>query len=192
MNGRFVTRRAVAGVSCAVLVWASAVAAAPAAAPTDGVTHLSRELRKLDVSLGRWAFHGTTRDAKTGKIGDFTWHEDCRWSPNSRYLECTFSNVWSGRRVESLVVDTYNDKDRGYWHYELFSSGASGMHPFVSRMTIRGDTWIEYGRTAIPGKRRGERIVYRWGPPGRVHVVIETSKDGVQWNVEAQGDGKRR
>ena len=98
-------KRAIEGLICALIV------CAPAAAPADGAAHLSPESRKLDVSSGRWRFHGTTRDAKTGKVGDFTWNEDCRWSPNARYLECTFSNVWAGRRVESLVVDTYNAKD---------------------------------------------------------------------------------
>ncbi len=177
-------KRAIEGLVCAVILGGSAHAA--------GAARLSPELQKLDVSLGRWVFHGTTRDAKSGRVGDFTWNEDCRWSPNSLYLECTFSNVWAGRAVESLVVDTYDTKDHEYWHYELYSSGEPGAHPFVSRMTIRGATWIEYGRNAVPGKRSGERIVYRWGPPGRVHVALESSKDGVHWIVDAQGDGTKR
>ena len=178
--------RAIEGLICGVIACVSA------SAPAASTARLSPELQKLDVSVGRWELHGTTRDAKSGKVGEFTWSEDCRWSPNSLYLECTFSNVWAGRPVESLVVDTYNATDHGYWHYELFSSGEPGEHPFVSRMEIRDDTWIEYGRKAIPGKQSGERIVYRWDPPGRVHVAIESSQDGVHWSVEAQGDGLKQ
>src|SRR5690242_4895853 len=63
----------------------------------------SSELQKLDVSLGKWVFHGTTKE-RSGKTGSFTWNEDCQWSPNHLFLECTFSNVWSGKPVESLVV----------------------------------------------------------------------------------------
>ena len=153
---------------------------------------LSPELQKLDVSVGHWVFTGRTLRAKTGKPGAFTWNEDCRWSSNQLYLECTFSNVWAGKAVESLVVDTYNSADRSYWHYELFGSGEPGAHPFVSRMAIHGNTWIEYGKKAIPGKQAGERIVYHWGTPGRVHVAIESSKDGVHWTVTDQGEGERK
>lgn len=155
----------------------------------------SPELQKLDVSLGKWVFHGTTKD-RSGKTGTFTWNEDCRWSPNHLFLECTFSNVWSGRPVESLVVDTYNSADKSYWHYEFYASGEKGDKPFVSRMDVKsdmnGDTWIEHGRNPIPGKQSGERIVYNWGPPGHVKVAIETSKDGARWEAVDQGEGMRQ
>lgn len=151
----------------------------------------SSELQKLDVSLGKWVFHGTTKD-RSGKAGTFTWNEDCRWSPNHLFLECTFSNVWSGRPVESLVVDTYNSADKSYWHYEFYASGEKGDKPFFSRMEVNGDTWIEHGRDVIPGKQSGERIVYNWGPPGHVKVAIETSKDGTHWDAIDQGEGVRQ
>ncbi len=150
---------------------------------------VSPEVQKLDVSVGRWVFHGATRKTKSGKPGSWTWNEDCGWSPNHLYLECTFSNVWSGRAVESLVVDTYNSADHSYWHYELYAGGEKGDKPFVSRMEVNGDTWIEHGREAVPGKTTGERIVYNWGPPGHVKVAIETSKDGVHWTAVDQGEG---
>lgn len=167
----------------AVFVFAPILVAAQSASP---------ELQKLDVSVGRWVFHGKTLNAKSGKPGSFTWNEDCRWSPNHLYLECTFSNVWAGRAVESLVVDTYNTADHSYWHYELYASGEKGNNPFVSRMEINGNTWIEHGRDVIPGKQAGERIVYNWNPPNRVHVAIETSEDGVHWTATDEGDGVKQ
>lgn len=163
-----------------------------AASPsTAGGPQLSPELQKLNLSLGRWVFHGTTLKTKSGKPGSWTWNEDCRWSPNHLYLECTFSNVWSGKPVESLVVDTYNTADHAYWHYEFYASGEKGGKPFVSPMTVTANTWIEYGRKAIPGKQAGERIVYHWGPPGHVRVAIESSKDGAHWTPVDQGEGTR-
>ena len=144
---------------------------------------------QLAPSIGRWVFHGTSREH--GKTVPFTWNEDCRWSSNRLYLECTFSNVWGGKPVESLVVDTYNSEDHGFWHYELYASGAPSKDLLVSRMTIEGNTWIEYGE-AKPGKPLTERIVYRWDPPARVHVEIQHSKDGKTWTVEAAGDGLRQ
>ena len=147
-------------------------------------------LAKLEPSVGRWVFHGTSREH--GKRVPFTWNEDCRWSPNRLYLECTFSNVWGGKPVESLVVDTYNSEDHSFWHYELFASGAPAKDLLVSRMTIDGNTWIEYGKPARPGKPITERIVYRWDPPARVHVEIQSSKDGKTWKVEVAGDGVRQ
>lgn len=125
---------------------------------------ISPALHNLNVSVGRWVFHGTAK-TKSGKPGSWTWNEDCRWSPNHLYLECTFSNVWSGKPVESLVVDTYNSADHSYWHYELYASGEKGDKPFVSRMDVNGNTWIEHGREAVPGKQSGERIVYYWTRP---------------------------
>lgn len=169
---------------CAVVL---ATATMPAAAQS-----LSPELKKLDVSAGRWVFHGKELKTKSGKPGEFTWNEDCRWSPNRLYLECTFSNVWAGKPIESLVVDTYNTRDRSYWHYELYATGEPGNNPFVSRMDINGNTWIEYGRQAVPGKTSGERIVYHWNPPNRVSVAIETSKDGEHWTAVDEGEGVKQ
>jgi hypothetical protein len=153
---------------------------------------LSPELRKLNVSVGHWVFHGKTLKTKSGKPGSFTWNEVCSWSPNHLYLECTFSNVWSGKAVESLVVDTYNTADHNYWHYELYASGEKGDKPFLSRMDVNGNTWIEYGEQAVPGKKAGERIVYKWQLPNRVSVAIETSKDGAHWETVNQGEGVKQ
>lgn len=153
---------------------------------------LSPELQKLDVSVGRWVFHGKTLKTESGKPGTFTWNEDCQWSPNHLYLQCTFSNVWSGKAIESLVVDTYNTADHSYWHYELYASGEKGDAPFISRMEINGNTWIEHGQEAVPGKKTGQRIVYQWKVPDRVSVAIETSKDGVHWEATNQGEGVKQ
>jgi hypothetical protein len=159
---------------------------------TSSAQSLSPELKKLDVSVGRWVFHGKQLKTKSGKPSSFTWNEDCRWSPNNLYLECTFSNVWAGKPIESLVVDTYNTRDRSYWHYELYATGEPGNDPFVSRMDVNGDTWIEYGRQAVPGKKTGERIVYHWNPPNHVSVAIETSKDGAHWTTVDEGEGVKQ
>ena len=174
------------------LICGAAFALAFAPMLPAGGQSLSPELQKLDVSTGRWVFHGKTLKTASGKPGAWTWNEDCGWSPNHLYLECTFSNVWSGKAVESLVVDTYNSEDKSYWHYELYASGEHGNNPFVSRMEINGNTWIEHGREAVPGKKSGERIVYQWDPPNRVSVAIETSKDGVHWEAVDQGEGVKQ
>jgi hypothetical protein len=142
-----------------------------------------RELRMLNVSLGRWVFHGTSK-SRTGKTGTWTWRENCQWSPNHIYLECTFSNVWSGRPAESLVVDTYNAVDHAFWHYEMFSAGGRGAKPFAAKMAVTPTTWVEYGGPH-------ERITYHWGPAGHVKVAIEASKDGTHWTVVDQGTGTR-
>jgi hypothetical protein len=157
----------------------------------NGLT-ASPEIQKLDISVGRWVFHGKTLKTVSRKPGLWTWNEDCNWSSNHLYLECTFSNVWSGKAVESLVVDTYNNTDHSYWHYELYASGEAGKNPFISRMEIEGNTWIEYGREAVPGKTVGERIVYQWKSPSRVSVAIETSKDGMHWEAVDQGEGVKQ
>ncbi len=140
------------------------------------------EFHKLDISEGHWVFHGTTLKTRSGKPAPWTWNEDCRWSPNHLYLQCTFSNVWGGKPVESLVVDTYNTTDHRYWHYEFYSGGAPGDKPFVAPMDINGNTWIEHGE-------KGMRIVYVWDSPKHVLVTIEKSKDGVHWDVIDRGEG---
>ena len=189
-----------------VLVCGAAFALSPMEAAAG--QPLSPALRKLDISLGRWVFHGRTlikssgKPGSSGKIGSsgkpghmpgtWVWRENCRWSPNHLYLECTFSNLWSGKAVESLVVNTYNRVDHSFWHYELYASGEPGRRPFIAPLRIHGNIWIESGRPAIPGKQLGERIVYWWGPPGHVKVAIENSRDGVHWKAVDRGAGVRQ
>ena len=107
-------------------------------APAVAAPELSPQLSKLGVSTGKWVFHGKSLKSQYGRAGSWTWHEDCRWSSNRLFLECTFDNTWSGKTVRSLVVDTYNTEDKSYWHYEFFAEGAGGDDPFVPRMTVHG------------------------------------------------------
>lgn len=153
---------------------------------------LSPALQKLDVSVGHWQFHGETLDTPFGKAGKWIWNEACHWSGNRVFLVCSFTNDWSGKTVKSLVVDTYNNQDRAYWHYELFAVGATGKRPFVSRMTVTGNTWIEYGQDKAQGNTINERIVYRYASPTRVSVEIQVSRNGVHWITVDRGRGVKR
>lgn len=150
------------------------------------------ELKKLDVAAGHWVFHGKSLATAYGKPGAWTWNENCRWSSDRLYLLCTFDNTWSGRQVKSLVVDTWNSRDKSYWHYEMFSAGAGGKHPFASRMTIRGNVWTEHGSERGKGGKIGERIVYTYASPTHVHVEIQISKDGAHWTTVDRGEGVRQ
>ena len=149
------------------------------------------ELQKLDIATGHWVFHGKSRDG-SGKSGSWTWRADCRWSADKLYLLCLFHNTWSGQAIKSLVVDTWNAHDKSYWHYEMFSAGASGEHPFSSRMTIKGNTWIEYGRSDEHGKTIRTRIVYVYASATRVHVEIQVSDDGKHWKTVDSGEGVKQ
>lgn len=170
------------------LCLATALALAPRAASAQ--TGPSPETQKLAVSLGRWVYTGTAK-SRSGKTTSWTWKADCRWSGNQLFLECSFNNIWGGRPAESLVVDSYNTTDKTYWHYEMFAGGQSGANPFVSKMTVTGDEWIENGPPPT-GKRPAERIVYRWLSPTRVTVDIETSTDGTNWTTVDHGVGVKQ
>lgn len=179
------TRRLLLLLACSAAFGVAPILAAGGQAP-------SPELQKLDISVGHWVFHGSTVNTTTGRSSSFTWDEHCAWSPNHLFLQCTFSNNWAGRQVESLVVDTYNSVDKSYWHYEMYASGQRGANPFVSRMDIDGNVWTEHGRDAVPGKTRGERIVYTWESATHVNVVIETSEDGVHWTTVDKAEGVKQ
>lgn len=153
---------------------------------------VSPQLQKLDIAAGQWVFHGKSLATPHSKAGTWTWHEDCRWSPDRLYLLCTFDNTWSGQSVKSLVVDTWNSHDKSYWHYEMFSAGASGKHPFSSRMTIHGNVWVEHGSESGTGDKTRERIVYTYASPTRVAVEIEISKDGSHWTTVDKGEGVKQ
>lgn len=152
---------------------------------------LSPELQKLDISTGHWLFQGTSRSARGGPPGHFTWDEHCRWSQNREFLACSFSNVWSGRPIESLVVDTYNPTEKTYWHYEIFANG-KGEAPFISKMTIAGNVWTEYGPPSAGGGPPHERITYVWTSPTRVSVKIENTRDGIHWVTADQAVGVKQ
>jgi hypothetical protein len=153
---------------------------------------LSPELQKLNISVGHWIYHGKTLKTAFGKAGTWTWDEHCRWSDDQMFLLCSFANVWSGKRVKSLVIDTYNSKDRAYWHYELFAAGQTGSRPFISKMDIAGNTWMEYGQDEDHGKKISDRIVYRFHSPAQVDVEIQVSRDGTHWLTVDRGDGVKK
>lgn len=167
----------------------AAVGAAPAWAGDPQAA--SPELQKLDVSLGHWVFHGESINARSGQSTPFTWNENCQWSSNHLFLECTFSNNWNGKAIESLVVDTYNTADQSYWHYEMYATGSKGNNPFVSRMDVNGNQWIEHGADPAPGKS-AERIIYTWESDSRVKVEIQTSKDGTTWTTVNRAEGVKQ
>ncbi len=150
------------------------------------------ELNKLDPAAGHWVFHGKSLATAYGKPGAWTWNENCGWSSDRLYLLCTFDNTWSGRNVKSLVVDTWNTHDKSYWHYEMFSAGAGGKHPFASRMTIRGNVWTENGSDQGKKGKTRERIVYTYTSPTHVRVEFQVSKDGTHWTTVDRGDGVKQ
>jgi len=151
------------------------------------------QLEALNVQAGHWVYHGTTAPAKPGgKPGTFTWDEHCGWSADQLFLMCSFDNDWSGRKIQSLVVDTWNSRDSTYWHFEMYAAGASGAKPFASKMTIRGNTWIELGENDRQGRKSYERISYVYTSPIRVRVKIEVSPDRRHWKTTLDGTGLKQ
>jgi hypothetical protein len=166
------------------------VVAAPAFAA--GFPARAPQLAALDLQSGHWVYRGTTAPKKHGgQPGTFTWDEHCGWSADRLFLLCSFHNDWSGRKIQSLVVDTWNTQDRSYWHYEIYATGAGGAKPYATQMTIRGKTWTEFGQTLEHGKRRYERIRYVYGSPTRVTVTIATSPDRRHWATLVRGIGRK-
>lgn len=156
-------------------------------------THAATPQQALDMQAGHWIYHGTTAASSKDKAGTFTWDEHCGWSANQLFLVCSFDNVWSGQKAQSLVVDSWNAQDKTYWHYEMFAVGGSGAKPFSSRMTIHGNTWTEYGEDdAADGSKNYDRILYVYSSPTRVKVSIEVSKDGTHWTTYASGEGLKQ
>ena len=162
--------------------------AAPALA--GGFPSRAPELNALDVQAGHWIYHGTTTPDKAGgKPGTFTWDEHCGWSADQLFLTCSFDNDWSGHKVQSLVVDTWNARDKSYWHYEMFAVGSGGAKPFASRMRINGNTWTETGEDDAHGKKSYDRISYVYTSPTAVTVKIEVSQDKQHWKTILAGSG---
>ena len=166
------------------------MAAVCAAGPVLGQP-LSNELQKLNISEGHWVYHGETLNTPFGKAGKWTWNEDCRWSENRVFMVCSFTNDWGGKIVKSLVVDTYNQKDKSYWHYELFNSN-SGDKPFISKMNINGNTRVEYASGGDHGKKYQTRITYVFDSPTHVKVKIEISRHGSYWVLVGRGGGVKQ
>ena len=174
------------------LVWFVLACAAGSSALAAEEPALSPELQKLDISVGRWVYHGETLNTPFGKAGKWTWNEDCRWSQNRMFMVCSFTNDWAGKTVKSLVVDTYNDKDKSFWHYELFNNGSSGAKPFISKMIVNGNTRIEYAESMDHGKKYQTRITYVFDSPTHVKVKIELSRHGAYWVKVDQGEGMKQ
>ncbi|MDE2261997.1 MAG: hypothetical protein KGL45_05705 [Gammaproteobacteria bacterium] len=148
------------------------------------------ELSQLDISAGRWVYHGRFIGAGA-RPGAWTWHEDCRWSANRAFMLCSFSNTWAGRHVDSVVADTYNRRDETFWHYEIFDDARSADKPFAARMRIEGPTRIESWTEKHDGKTVHQRIVYKFASANTVTVLFQQSEDGTHWKTTASGTGEK-
>jgi hypothetical protein len=148
-------------------------------------------LHELDVSAGRWIYHGHFLGGHGAPSSAWTWHEDCHWSANHVFMLCSFSNTWGGRHVDSVVVDTYDPRGRTFWHYELYNTGSSAGKPFASRMQVAGTTRTESWTETHGGKSVRQRIVYEFASDSKVTVSFQQSKDGVHWQTTAAGTGRR-
>ena len=167
------------------------VASLPCAAGAQSAPAASGPLHQLDVSAGRWVYHGHFVGGKAAHASDWTWHEDCRWSANHVFMLCSFSNTWAGRHVDSVVVDTYDPKGGSFWHYEIFNSGDSAGKPFASKMQIDGTTRTESWTDTRHGKSVSQQIVYKFASDSKVTVVFQRSQDGTKWVTTATGTGEK-
>jgi hypothetical protein len=146
---------------------------------------------QLAVSEGSWIYHGhVLGDAKSPPT-DFVWHADCRWSANRVFMNCSFANIWGGKHINSLVVDTFNAHDNAFWHYEIFEDSDAPEKPFASKMQIdgpvRSEEWTETDR----GKTMHQRIVYTFVSDKKVTVSFQQSEDGNAWKTTAEGRGDK-
>jgi hypothetical protein len=165
------------------------VACLPSGAVAKSRPAEDAKLRQLDVSAGRWVYHGHFLADAGAHPSAWTWHEDCHWSDNRIFMLCSFSNTWAGRHVDSVVVDTYDRRQDAFWHYEVFDSGASAGKPFAARMRIDGATRIEQWSEIRKGKLVRHRIVYKFASASKVTVLFQQSADGTTWDTKAIGTG---
>jgi hypothetical protein len=164
----------------------------PVAAVAQSLPAGDTGLRQLDISAGRWVYHGHfLAGAGSHAGGAWTWNEDCHWSANGAFMLCSFSNTWAGRHVDSVVVDTYNRRQKEFWHYEIFDDDRSPDKPFAARMRIDGPTRIESWTETRAGKTVHWRIVYKFASRHGVAVLFQKSDDGTHWDTTASGSGEK-
>ncbi|HEY1891890.1 MAG TPA: hypothetical protein VGG63_15900 [Steroidobacteraceae bacterium] len=147
------------------------------------------KLRRLDVSAGRWIYHGHFLGG--ARPSPWIWHEDCHWSANRVFMLCSFSNTWAGRHVDSEVVDTYDAPGNTFWHYEIYPSGDSAGNPFAAKMQIEGATRTESWTQTRESKSVEQRIVYKFVSAAKVTVMFQRSEDGTHWTTTAVGTGEK-
>jgi hypothetical protein len=167
------------------------VSSIPCAAVAQGAAAGGSEVGQLDISAGRWVYHGHFVAHKGAPASPWTWHEDCHWSANHAFMLCSFSNTWAGKHVDSVVVDTYNGRDKSFWHYEIFDDDPAANKPFASRMQIDGPTRTESWTETHKGKTVHVRIVYKFASASAVTVLFQESKDGAHWDTTASGTGEK-
>jgi hypothetical protein len=145
-----------------------------------------RELESLSIAAGTWLYHGVNNATADQKAGTWTWLENCGWSPNRAFMACSFTMNDPDGVHKSLAVNTYNDHDRSYWHYEVFTD--DGANPFIARMTVSGETWTYDGKAG----KTSWHISYHYESATKVTLRIEKSTDHVHWTTVAHAEGLRQ
>ena len=160
-----------------VLMQAAAMAAEPAALPP--------ELQPLNLIVGTWRFQGETLAVGDQKAEKWTWTEECSWTANRAFITCSYVMNYPGKVVKSQVIDTYNRQDQAYWHYEMFDSDGNGAEPFISKMTISGNRWTNFGTA----DQKTYRVTYEFVTPAHISLRVESTSDNVTWTLLEQGEG---
>lgn len=178
-------RKAIAATLAATLILFTANQTASAATQPS-----SAALRRLNIAIGKWAYHGKNVQTPLTKAGNWTWDVDCRWTANGLFLVCSFTMNWPEGTDHSVSISTYNDLDKSYWHYEVIDD-YHGNKPVISRMTVVGSTWTDStDQVSANGAAASHyRVVYHYMSSTAVEVTFLTSKDGSRWTTLGHGEG---
>jgi hypothetical protein len=166
----------------ALLIILASVAVARAA----NAQPLARELEPLSIAAGTWLYHGVNMPTADQKAGNWTWLENCGWSPNRAFMACSFTMNGIDGLQKSLAISTYNDRDKSYWHYEVFTD--DGDSPFIARMTVSGDTWTYDGKSG----KTNWRVTYHYKSATELTLRVEQSTDHVHWATVAHAEARKQ
>lgn len=137
---------------------------------------------KLDVWIGRWAYHAQDLETPYSHAHTYDGTSDCNWSANHGFMVCDFLNKNSppGFPKNDLGIFCYDPIKREFSRVGVFKES----QPVPQRVAIDGNTWITSTEIPYKGKTAIYRTVYVFESNVKRTTTSQISIDkGKTWTI---------
>ncbi|HEY4369828.1 MAG TPA: DUF1579 family protein [Steroidobacteraceae bacterium] len=165
-------------LSVGVLVVCGVAIAQVAEAPKPGAEH-----KAMEYFAGKWQTEGEIKPSPFGPGGKMTSQDVCELFDGGFQVVCRGRGSGPAGPMSSLGILAYDAAGKAYTYYGIDNAGTSEL----SAGNRVGKTWVFTAISNMAGHAFNSRYIMVESSPTSYTYKWETSPDGEQWTLIAQG-----